>query len=177
MSVESGSGTAYPGSMDTLYDTDILLWSERQAELLRRLARGERVNDKLDFENLVDEVESVGSSQLQAVESLLDVGLRHLLLAHGSPRPEPVAHWRGEARAALAWAARRVSPSMIGRLDLADLWSLARQAAEEKLTAEGGPAHPLPTACPFTVVELLNRAPDLDALLARIAGAAPESIA
>jgi hypothetical protein len=31
--------------MSNLYDTDILLWSEQQADLLRRLAAGERVND------------------------------------------------------------------------------------------------------------------------------------
>ena len=53
--------------MDGLYDTDILLWSERQAALLRRLAQGERVKDVLDFDNLVEEVKSVGRSELRAV--------------------------------------------------------------------------------------------------------------
>ena len=57
--------------MSDLYDTDILIWSERQGELLRRLARGERVNDQVDWENVVEEVESVGRDQLHAVESLL----------------------------------------------------------------------------------------------------------
>lgn len=173
MRVEPSVRAGYSPAMDGLYDTDILRWSEQQAELLRRLAGGERVNDALDFENLVDEVESVGSSQFQAIESLLEVGLRHLLLAHAASRPEPVAHWRGEARAALAWAARRVTPSMVGRLDIADLWSLARRTAEDKLLAEGGTARPLPETCPFTAQELLNRTPDIDALQARIAGAVP----
>ena len=112
--------------MSDLYETDILLWSEQQAELLRRLARGERVNDALEFENLVDEVEGVGGSEFQAVESLLDAGLTHLLLAHGAVRPEPVGYRKAEAlaalaKAALAKAARRISPSMVGRLDLADI--------------------------------------------------------
>jgi hypothetical protein len=31
--------------MSDLYNTDILLWSERQAKLLRRHAAGEHVND------------------------------------------------------------------------------------------------------------------------------------
>ena len=39
--------------MSNLYDTDAVQWSERQAELLRRLAAGERVNDQVDWENVV----------------------------------------------------------------------------------------------------------------------------
>jgi hypothetical protein len=31
--------------MSDLYDADIALWSVHQAELLRRMAKGERVND------------------------------------------------------------------------------------------------------------------------------------
>ena len=154
--------------MPTLYDTDVLVWSEQQAELLRRLARGERVNG-VDWENVVEEVESVGRSEFQAVASLLDVALTHLLAVFASPSPEPMPHWRSEARAALARAARRASPSMAGRLDLQDLWGLARDSAADKLGPYGGPARAMPDACPFTVAELLNRTPDLDALLARLA--------
>ena len=40
---------------DDLYDDDILWWSEQQAELLRRVVAGERVNDQL-----VEEIESGG---------------------------------------------------------------------------------------------------------------------
>ncbi len=50
--------------MNDLYEEDILTWSERQAELLRRLAAGERVNDQVDWQNVVEEVESVGRSEL-----------------------------------------------------------------------------------------------------------------
>jgi hypothetical protein len=41
---------------DDLYDDDILWWSEQQAELLRRVAAGERVNDQV----VIEEIESVG---------------------------------------------------------------------------------------------------------------------
>ena len=50
------------------YEADVLLWSEHQAALLRRLARGEAVNERPDWDNIIDEVESVGSEQLHAVE-------------------------------------------------------------------------------------------------------------
>jgi hypothetical protein len=52
------------------YDTDVVIWSERQADLLRRVAAGERVNDQVDWTNVIEEVESVGQSQVDAVESL-----------------------------------------------------------------------------------------------------------
>src|SRR6478736_600932 len=52
------------------YDTDILRGSERQAEPLRRVATGERVNDQVDWENVIDEVESVGNEQLHAQLSI-----------------------------------------------------------------------------------------------------------
>jgi hypothetical protein len=57
--------------MSDLYDDDILLWSERQADLLRRISTGEPVNERPDWVNIIEEVESVGREQLHAVESLL----------------------------------------------------------------------------------------------------------
>jgi hypothetical protein len=51
------------------YDDDILIWSERQAELLSRRAAGELVNDAdIDWPNVAEEIEDVGRSQLHAVE-------------------------------------------------------------------------------------------------------------
>ena len=40
-----------------------------------------------------------------------------------------------------------------------------------KLGDDGGPARPLPSECPFAVRDLVQRLPDIDALLARVAGA------
>jgi hypothetical protein len=51
---------------DDLYDRDILTWSEHQSFLLRRVARGERVN-VVDWPHLVEQIEDVGISQLNAV--------------------------------------------------------------------------------------------------------------
>ena len=158
--------------MGSLYDADILLWSEQQADLLRRLARGERVNDAVDWENVIEEVGDVGRSEFNSVASLLEFGLTHLLLAHASPRPEPVGHWEGEAIAALSGAARRYAPSMGPRLDLEDIWAAAAAVARRRLAADGGPAKPLPESCPFVVQDLVQRPPDLDALLARLTQAA-----
>jgi hypothetical protein len=47
-----------------LYDEDILLWSEQQADVIRRLARTRRdLPNELDVENVAEEIESVGRSE------------------------------------------------------------------------------------------------------------------
>ena len=67
-----------------LYDQDVLAWSQHQAGLLRRLARGEQVNN-VDWEHVVEEIENVGLSQLNAVQSYLRLMLVHLLKVRGWP--------------------------------------------------------------------------------------------
>ena len=72
--------------MSDLYEDDILLWAERQAELLRRRAAGELVNDaELDWENVAEEVADVGRSELRAVASHLVQALLHDLKAEAWP--------------------------------------------------------------------------------------------
>ena len=63
---------------DGLYERDVLAWSQHQADLLRRLGRGERVND-VDWTNIAEEIEDVGLSELHSVESFLTLILVHLL--------------------------------------------------------------------------------------------------
>jgi hypothetical protein len=63
---------------DELYDHDILAWSQYQSSLLRRVARGERVNE-VDWPHVVEEIEDVGLSELNAVRSYLRQLLVHLL--------------------------------------------------------------------------------------------------
>ena len=96
--------------MSDLYDDDILLWSERQADLLRRIAAGEPVNERPDWVNIIEEVESVGREQLHAVESLLLQALLHMLKAEGWPLARDVENWRGDARGFPRTGAATVRP-------------------------------------------------------------------
>jgi hypothetical protein len=142
--------------MNDLYESDILVWSEQQADLLRRLAHGERVNDQLDWEHLIEEVESVGSEQLHAVESLLFQALVHMLKAQGWPLSRDVENWRADARGFRAQAANRFAPSMRQRLDLARIYRQALRAVPA--TTDGQPPQPLPETCPATLDDLLGDA-------------------
>ncbi|MGH2415585.1 MAG: DUF29 domain-containing protein, partial [Microcystaceae cyanobacterium] len=61
-------------SLHQLYNQDFCLWLETTAKLLR-----ERQLNQLDFENLIEEIESMGNEQKHRLESNLIVVLMHLL--------------------------------------------------------------------------------------------------
>ena len=77
---------------DGLYERDILAWSEQQAELLRRLVLGERVNDAVDWAGVIEEVHDVGALQLRACRSLLRQAMLHLLKVRAWPDSVAVSH-------------------------------------------------------------------------------------
>jgi hypothetical protein len=141
--------------MSDLYERDILLWAEQQAELLRRRAAGELANDsQLDWPNIIEEVESVGSEQLHAVSSLLRQALVYMLKAEAWPLSREVAHWQAEARRFRVDAADRFAPSMRQRLDLARLYSQAVRLMPD--TIDGTPPLPVADTCPVTLDALLG---------------------
>jgi hypothetical protein len=141
--------------MRDLYDRDILEWSERQAELLRRHAAGERINDTdLDWSNIIEEVADVGRNTLRACRSQLLQALLHDLKAEAWPLSRDVPHWRSEARVARINAADAYAPSMAQKIDITDLYAKALHALPE--TIDGQPPLPVPAVCPVTLDDLLG---------------------
>ena len=82
--------------MSDLYGDDILLWSKQQAELLRRMAAGERVDDQVDWPNVIEKIESVGRAELRAVRSALRIAMQHKLYLLAWPNDRAVHHWAAE---------------------------------------------------------------------------------
>jgi hypothetical protein len=136
------------------YDTDILEWSTHQAALLRRLAAGERVNDQVDWENVVEEIESVGNEQLHAVESLLVQAVRHMLKVQAWPHHRDAPTWEADAIDFRLQAQRRFAPSMRQKLDIERIWRHALRALPR--TVDDQAPLPLPDLCPYTLEELLQ---------------------
>jgi len=127
------------------YDTDIVLWPEHQAGLLRRRAASELVNEaELDWSNITEEIESVGSEQRHAVDSLLMRALVRWLKAKAWLVSREVPHWQAESRLFQAEAARRSVPSMRQRINLTGIY---RQALRGLPKAIDGQA-PLPCRRP-----------------------------
>jgi Domain of unknown function DUF29 len=136
------------------YDADILLWSEHQAALLRRVADGEAPNERPDWSNIIEEIESVGRSDLHRVESLLFQAFVHMLKAEAWPLSTAAPGWRGDARGFRAQARRAFAPSMRQRLDVPGLYADALKALPE--TMDGQTPLPVPSDCPVTLDELLS---------------------
>jgi hypothetical protein len=141
------------------YDGDILTWSEHQADLLRRLAQGERVNDQVDWDHVVEEVESVGPSQLAAVRSLLIRALLHTLKAKAWPLSREVPHWQAEALRFRIDAADSFSPSMRQRIDIADLYAKALRVMPGLI--DGQAPLPAPSTSWVTLEALLGDDADI----------------
>ena len=136
------------------YDTDILLWSERQGALLRRRAAGELVNEAdIDWPNIAEEVESVGRSQLSAVRSYIIQALAHDLKIQAWPQSQAVPGWRSETIRFRQEAAEAFAPSMRQHIDMARLYALAIRRLPA--TIDGQPPMPIPESCPVTLDALL----------------------
>jgi hypothetical protein len=154
----------------TLYDDDILLWSEQQAAAIRKLGTTARnLPNELDIENVAEEIESVGRSELAAVESYFELVFVHLLKLLAEPEGASARHWRAEISAFHSRARRRYSPSMRQRIDLDEIWSSARDQA--MLTYEGAQQQAvsaLPAQCPITLGDLIAERIDSVALLDRL---------
>ena len=100
----------------TLYDLDFLRWTEEQAAALRR-AKGSNLplaNLTLDWENLAEEIESLGKSERKGLRSQILRILRHLFKLEASSISEPKRGWEesvGDAREEIE-ATLQDSPSL-----------------------------------------------------------------
>src|SRR5437870_11319419 len=111
---------------DSAYDEDILVWSEQQASVLRGLRSRRDLPNELDLENVAEEIEDVGRSELNAAQSLIRQILVHIIKASSVPDVDLVMHWHGEAVGFHADLLDRVTPSMVNRIDASVLWRRAR---------------------------------------------------
>ena len=142
-------------SSSELYEADILEWSERQVERLRRIAADDRLNtDAPDWPNIIEEIESVGRSELSSVQSLLLQALVHMLKAEAWPLARDTPSWRADAVNFRSQASLRFSPSMRQRIDLGDLYAKALRGLPA--TVAGQVPLPLAATSSVTLDELLG---------------------
>ncbi len=134
-----------------LYDRDFYLWLQETAQLLRN---GDF--DRLDIENLVEEIESMGRSNKHAVESNLEVVLMHLLKYKYQPERRSNS-WRFtifEHRDRLSKEFRS-SPSL--RPYLMSVFEECYRNARKKASIETGSLiTTFPPDSPFTSEQTLN---------------------
>jgi Domain of unknown function DUF29 len=121
-----------------LYDRDFVLWTEEQAAALRGAKAS---NLPLDWENLAEEIESLGKSDRRALASQMRRILHHLLKMQASTATEPRVGWRSTIRNARAEIEDilRDSPSLRPQIDttIAEQLGIAAKLAEDDLAQYG----------------------------------------
>ena len=128
-----------------LYDEDFYAWTQEQAKALRTHFRGD---DRLDVEHLAEEVEDLGSSELQAVESFVEQIIAHLLKLDYSGQDAPRPHWRAEVLNFRRSAGRKISPTIRRKVEseVDELYEVGRPIAAVGALPL---ARRLPNTCPY----------------------------
>ena len=135
------------------HDTDFYRWTQDQAALLRALPRS---SNRLDIDNLAEEIEDMGRAEIKEISSLLRQTLVHLVKIAFDPEAPSVAHWVGEASGFQGDAVLAYSPGLRQRLDLPKIWRVAKRNATDSLAESGVAVPPLPDECPLSLDQLLD---------------------
>ena len=134
-----------------LYEHDFLAWTEEQAQALREKQAG-----RLDWGNLLEEIESMGASQKQEIRNRLRVLLMHLIMWHfQSEKHTPswqstIAVQRHDIEDVLedSPSLRRLIPEMLPKA-----WTRARLEASLETQL---PMDNFPVECPWAIDDVLD---------------------
>jgi Domain of unknown function DUF29 len=78
----------------SLYERDIVLWATEQARALREAGVAQlNVPAPIDWDNVAEEIESLGRSERSALRSRLAVIIEHLMKLQVSPAEPPRNDW------------------------------------------------------------------------------------
>lgn len=156
------------------YDDDIYAWSQKQAAALRSLAESRHdLPNELDLENVAEEIEDVGKSEVRTVESFIELMFRHLLKLASAPNSVVCRHWRNELELQQRAVRKDLRRSMYQLIEVDQLWDAALRRADADLDALGDVlVAGVPQASPFDLDEL-RAGLDVEAALARIRAQSP----
>jgi hypothetical protein len=138
---------------ESIYDQDFYVWTEQQAELLRK-----RRFEELDLGNLIEEVEGLGDAKKSAVLSNATVVIEHLLKLQLSQAQDPRRSWADSILEHRKRLELELTPRLrqILAAELPRVYALTRSLTERRLRlyGEDAAADALPAACPYTVDQI-----------------------
>lgn len=131
------------------YETDYCKWTNEQVKFLKK---GDF--KKLDIENLIEEIESLGRSEKRALKSYLEVLLMHLLKCKYQPQ-EHSQSWDLSIKESRhkAWETLKENPSLkpkLGEIVLDAYFTARLKAAKETKL----PEETFPNECSWTLKDL-----------------------
>ncbi|TXM69747.1 DUF29 domain-containing protein [Methylobacterium sp. WL120] len=154
----------------SLYDDDTVTWADQQVAALRSLATRPELSNVLDWENVAEEIEGVGRSEIDRVESAMSQMLIDVLKYASAPAAQSTRSWRKEVLVFQASAQRNYRPSLRQRIDWERLWANAKTIADASLDVFGHRLlGGLPDRMPFTPEEMSSDGFDMDRALERLA--------
>jgi hypothetical protein len=135
------------------YDDDFYAWTQEQAELLRRLPA---VSNPLDSQLIAEEIEDLGRSELHAVQSLCEHIIEHLLKLEYSELDEPNDHWRHEIVEWRVQLEKKLTRSIVAKLDLADRYRSALRLLRYFERDAPGLMARVPAECPYSLDQIIG---------------------
>lgn len=144
-----------PGAADhsDLYERDFHEWTRAQAEILRRLKPA-----NLDWENLSEEIETLGRNDRRSIESNLGVILLHLLKWQYQPEKRK-SGWRSTIIEHRARILKLIDESPSLKIYPAQVLAEEYQVARERASDETDlPLDRFPDGCPYAIAHILDQA-------------------
>ncbi|NJL89272.1 MAG: DUF29 domain-containing protein [Coleofasciculaceae cyanobacterium SM2_1_6] len=132
-------------SQATLYETDYHLWLEQTIEALQASDLS-----TIDCQNLIEELISLGKTDLRTVNSLIKQIIIHRLKLDYLPDREPRKHWCKEIFNFQDQLADTLTASLQNKIDLAELYFRAKRQLLIDYELE------LPETCPYSLTDLLS---------------------
>ena len=133
-----------------LYEIDDYLWIQETIKLLK-----EKQFNKLDLENLIEELDDLGKERKHQVESFLEKIIRHLLLLQywSDEYERNYRHWRSEIINFRTQINKRMTTNFKNHLqtNLSEIYQQARKYVKEK-----SGLHIFPKDCPYTLEQLCD---------------------
>jgi hypothetical protein len=139
--------------MTTLYDRDFHQWIETTVTHLKQ-----QKFDLVDWDNLIEEIESLGRSEKRAIRSHLVILLLHLLKWQYQPEYQ-CKSWQVSIKNARRQLLRLLkdNPSLAGDFldeSIPDAYEEARERASEETTIF---LENFPVCCPYTLEQILEK--------------------
>jgi hypothetical protein len=135
----------------SLYETDFLRWIETTVTQLQQ-----REFAKVDWENLIEEMESMGRSERRRILSNTVILFLHLLKWQYQP-----SHRSSSWKSSIVEHRQRIrddledSPSLRPHLEK-NLDRCYRDAIDRACIETGLPQNSFPETCPYTILEILD---------------------
>lgn len=136
---------------DVDYDIDFALWLDRQIMMLRA-----RRFDDLDFDNVIEELESMGKSDQRELASRLETLVMHLLKCEFQPEKK-CGSWEATLLEQRAQIARLLKDSPSLRSKVAPLLGQVFSTAVRRASLETGISpSAFPTDANYTVEQVID---------------------